>query len=76
MIKYQNRIISEFEDILMSLSKNSSTSYNDAIQYAVKYSYEFSNKKKLNSEDSNDVLELCKELVQDWFPDISNSLVF
>jgi hypothetical protein len=71
-MKFEQRIINEFEEILLKLSQNTNATYEDAAKLAVEYSENFCSKRKLNQFESNDVVELCKELVQDWFPDNSN----
>lgn len=71
MNKFANRIITEFEDILLNLSKNINTTYDDALSEAKKYSEEFAKRKKLSTEEAENVYELCAELVGDWFPDVS-----
>lgn len=72
MNKYFNKIHSEFEDILLELSKSPMTSYADAYASAEQYSKEFSRKKSLTREEYRVVFDLCLEMVQDWFPDTSS----
>jgi hypothetical protein len=72
MNKFTNRIITEFEDVLLKLSKNINTTYDEAIKEAEKYSEEFSKRKNLSSADAEDVYILCVELVGNWFPDTTN----
>ena len=74
MKNYSARIISEFEDILLKMSKNDSVTYNDAYLQAVKYANEFSTKKKLSADDESKVFDLCLDLVVDWFPDTASVL--
>ena len=71
MNKYTNRIQSEFENILLELSKNINTSYEDAINEAKKYCEDFTKKKNLTDKDCDDIYDLCLELVGEWFPDTS-----
>lgn len=72
MTKYEKRVISEFEEILIQLSNNSTATYRDAYNASLKYVEQFSKKKGLDDEERQEVLELCLDLTQDWFPDVSN----
>jgi hypothetical protein len=71
MSKYFNRIQSEFENILLELSKNPKTTYNDAYKKAEKYVEDFSKKKNVNEIEKSELLELCNDLILDWYPDTS-----
>ena len=72
MKKYTNKIRSEFEEILLDLSQNPKANFWDAKKQAEKYAKEFSNKRSLSKDDFRGVLELCLDIIQDWFPDISS----
>jgi hypothetical protein len=71
MNKYFSRINSEFENILLELSKNSSTTHKDACKKADKYVEEFCKKKNLKETERTEILEYCYDLIADWYPDIS-----
>jgi len=71
-MKYMNRVQSEFEAILLKLSENSSTAYDDAYKSAEKYVEKFFQKKKLNESEKAEIFDLCIDLVNDWFPDTSS----
>lgn len=68
MIKYSKRVYTDFEQILFQLSKNVSTEYDEALKYARKFTDDFAQKKKLNQEEKEEVMMICQELVQEWFP--------
>lgn len=72
MKKYINKITSEFEEILLELSEDSRANYWDAKKKAEAYAKDFSKKKSLNKDEYRGVLEICNDIIQDWFPDISS----
>lgn len=72
MTKYEKRVISEFEEILVQLSNNSTATYRDAYNASIKYAEAFAKRKGLDDDERQEVLELCLELTQDWFPDVSS----
>ena len=71
MDKYYNRIQKEFEEILLNLSKNPKTSFQDAYTEAKKYVNSFAVRKSLSQPDKDIILEYCIDLIQDWYPDIN-----
>lgn len=71
MEKYLRKINSEFEDILIDLSSDPKTDYKIAYHAAVKYSQCFAEKKSLSHEDYQEILQMCCDIIQDWYPDIS-----
>jgi len=72
MNKFTNRVTSEFEDILLILSKNINTTHSEALAAAKKYSEDFCKKKRLSSNDQEEIYNFCVELVLDWFPDTNS----
>jgi hypothetical protein len=72
MSKYEKRIQSEFEDILLLKLINISTTYQDAYNSAEKYAKEFSNQRKLNKDEYKFILEYCVDMAEQWFPDTSD----
>lgn len=74
MEKYLRKINSEFEDILMSLSSDPKTDFKIAYDSAVKYSQAFAEKKSLSKEEYQEILQMCCDIIQDWFPDISGTV--
>lgn len=71
MEKYLRKINSEFEDILIALSSDPKTDYKTAFASAVKYSQAFAEKKSLSNEEYQEILQMCCDIIQDWYPDIS-----
>lgn len=72
MNKYYNRVVHEFEDVLCELSENYSTTYTDALKAAEQYVQGLNDKKKFSESEKTEVLNICLELIADWFPDTSN----
>lgn len=70
MDKYHKRVQNEFEKILIDLSYEPSTCFNDAYKKALEYTDTFANKKHLTKYDRELVLDHCVELIHDWFPQI------
>lgn len=69
MTKYSNRVYHEFEDILLELSKDSSTTYETAVKKANEYVNNFAQKKRISEQERSEIFDICEELVTDWFPD-------
>ena len=73
MSKYFNRVHSEFETILLNLSKNTKTTYGEALIQAHEYVKKFCAKKNISESEKNEIIDYCVEMIADWFPDVSGN---
>lgn len=71
MKNYINKVKSEFEENLLNLSKNPSANYWDARKQAEQYTKDFVKRKSLGKDDYRSILDICLDIIQDWFPDTS-----
>jgi len=70
MNKLYNRVQSEFENILVDLSKNPATNYSDAYKKAKEYVDNFGKKKSLSDSEKTDIMDYCLDLIADWYPNL------
>lgn len=74
MSKYFKRVESEFEQILLELSKMPSTTHNDACIALEKYLDKFSSKVTVTKDELKQIKQFCKEMAADWYPDVESEL--
>lgn len=66
-----NRVNSEFEAILLSLSKNKKATHRDAVARAEEYASALCQKKKFSKNEREEIFEYCLTMIADWYPDTS-----
>jgi hypothetical protein len=66
-----NRVNSEFETILLGLSKNRKTTHRDAVAQAEEYTNSLCQKKKYSKNEKEEIFEYCLAMIADWYPDTS-----
>lgn len=74
--KHLKRVLSEFEEILFTLSKENDVTYQKAEEKAKEYISEFSIKKNLPLEERSFLFNNCVDMIQDWFPDTTLAINF
>lgn len=71
MKSFENRVKSEFENVLLRLGQEPKTTYQTALKEARAYARTLCTKVGFSHKDYEDIMELCVEMIDEWFPDIS-----